>query len=97
MIFDARKEWDKLYPKSVIQFYNGDQKNKNHPTQKPVELFKYLIQTYSKESDTILDPFLGSGTTLVAAKQLNRNAVGIEISEKYCEIARQRLNQNILL
>ena len=72
------------------------QENPQHPTQKPIELFKYLVANFSKESDTILDPFLGSGTTLVAAKQLNRNAVGIEISPEYCEIARQRLSQSIL-
>ena len=68
-----------------------------HETQKPLEIFKKLISVSTKEADTILDPFLGSGTTLVAAKQLNRNAVGIEISEKYCEIAKQRLSQCILL
>jgi len=68
-----------------------------HPTQKPVALMRYFIETYSKESDTILDPFLVSGTTLVAAKQLNRNAVGIEISPEYCEIARRRLEQDTLL
>jgi DNA modification methylase len=51
----------------------------------------------SKESDLILDPFLGSGTTAVAAKQLKRNFIGIEISPKYCEIARGRLRQELLL
>ena len=67
-----------------------------HPTQKPVELMKWCLGLFP-ETQTILDPFLGSGTTLVACKQLNRNGVGIEISEKYCEIARQRLQQSILL
>ena len=67
-----------------------------HPTQKPVELMKWCMRK-TEESDTILDPFLGSGTTLVAAKQLNRNATGIEISPEYCEIARKRLEQSTLL
>ena len=67
-----------------------------HPTEKPVELFKDLITVSSKENMKVLDPFLGSGTTLVAAKQLNRNAVGIEISPEYCEIARNRLKQDLL-
>jgi site-specific DNA-methyltransferase (adenine-specific) len=69
---------------------------RQHPTQKPVELFKWLIEKYTTEGDTILDPFMGSGTTLVAAKYLGRNATGIEISEKYCEIARSRLSQDML-
>ncbi len=68
-----------------------------HPTQKPLDLIKLLINDYAKNPQTILDPFLGSGTTLVAAKQLNRNAVGIEISKEYCEIARKRLEQSTLL
>jgi len=68
-----------------------------HPTPKPVELMRWLVRFGApKETDTILDPFMGSGTTLVAAKYLNRNATGIEISEKYCEIARNRLSQQQL-
>jgi DNA modification methylase len=67
-----------------------------HPTQKPVNVIKFLIENSSNESDTILDPFLGSGTTAVAAKQLGRKFIGIEIEEKYCEIAKQRLSQEEL-
>ena len=71
---------------------------KVHPTQKPKELITWIIARFSqKETDLILDPFLGSGTTAVAAKQLKRNFIGIEISEKYCEIARGRLRQEILI
>jgi DNA modification methylase len=61
-----------------------------HPTQKPKEVMSWAIGL-SPESNTVLDPFLGSGTTLIACKELNRNGIGIEISEKYCEIAKNRL------
>lgn len=71
--------------------------NRQHPTQKPIELIKYLIGKFSEENTTILDCFLGSGTTAVAAKQLGRNFIGIELSEKYCKIAEERLRQDILL
>ena len=86
------------YPISILDFNNaGNRNDSQHPTQKPVSLLAYLIQTYSNPDDIILDPFLGSGTTVVAAKQLGRNYIGIEISEKYCSIARERLRQEILL
>jgi len=62
-----------------------------HPTQKPMKLIKEIINDFSAETDLILDPFLGSGTTAIACADLGRRFIGIEISEKYCEIARQRL------
>ena len=62
-----------------------------HSCQKPVELEEKAISLYSQQDGIILDPFLGSGTTLVACKELNRNGIGIEISEKYCAIAKERL------
>jgi site-specific DNA-methyltransferase (adenine-specific) len=68
-------------------------KNNLHPTEKPVELIEELIK--NNEGDLIIDPFMGSGTTLVAARNLGRKAIGIELSEKYCEIAVKRLNENI--
>jgi len=67
-----------------------------HPTEKNLDLFKHLVNISSKEKDIILDPFLGSGTTAVAAKELHRNYIGIEISEKYCAIAKNRLRQGVL-
>jgi DNA modification methylase len=63
-----------------------------HPTQKPEELIKWMINYWSFEEDIVLDPFLGSGTTAVACKQLKRNFIGIEINPEYCEIAKKRLN-----
>lgn len=69
-----------------------------HPTQKPVELMRWCIQQadFWNVPQTILDPFMGSGTTLRAAKDLGRKAIGIEIEEKYCEIAVKRLAQEVL-
>jgi DNA modification methylase len=65
-----------------------------HPTQKPVKLIHEIIQR--TKAETILDPFMGSGTTLVAAKHLGRKAIGIEIEERYCAIAVKRLGQGVL-
>lgn len=62
-----------------------------HPTQKPSELVQQLIEVYSKDGDTILDPFMGSGTTGVACKNLNRNFIGIELDKDYFEIAKARI------
>ena len=68
-----------------------------HPTQKPVELMTWCLQLrWTQDCQTILDPFMGSGTTLRAAKDLGRKAIGIEIEEKYCEIAARRLSQEVL-
>jgi len=71
------------------------QKSK-HPTQKPVSLLRWCIEQSPGEPQTILDPFMGSGPTLRAAKDLHRKAIGIELEERYCEIAANRLRQNVL-
>jgi len=83
------------YPKSIIKVDKSINKNL-HLTQKPVELFKYLIRTYSNKGDLVLDNCIGSGTTAVACKQLNRNFIGIEKEQKYVDIANKRLEQQNL-
>lgn len=67
-----------------------------HPCPKPIRWAEWLIGKMTKEGDIVLDPFLGSGTTAVASKRLGRKWIGIELSEKYCEIARTRLEQGTL-
>ena len=64
-----------------------------HPTQKPVALFEYLIRTYTKEGETVLDNCIGSGTTAVACVNTGRNYIGIEKEEKYCRIAEERIHE----
>ena len=81
---------DDYYPSSILEFSNANQKVKTHTTQKPLELMKYLISTYSNENDMVLDNTMGSGTTCLAAKELNRKFIGIEKEPKYYEIACQR-------
>ena len=84
---------DEYYPKSIIKFSTANmRKNRLHPTQKPLELMKYLIKTYTNDDDLVLDFTSGSGTTLLACEQLNRRWIGIEMDEHYCEIAKQRFS-----
>lgn len=85
------------YPITIQYFkQNWSKQQQIHPTQKPVELMEYLINTYTNENDLILDFTCGSGTTLVAAKKLKRKCIGIELEETYCEITKTRL-LNIVL
>jgi site-specific DNA-methyltransferase (adenine-specific) len=74
----------------------GKGENKGHSAVFPTKIASRVILGWSQDDDTVLDPFMGSGTTLVAAKQLHRKAIGIEIEEKYCEIAVKRLGQGVL-
>lgn len=81
----CRSIWDHIQP----EFIEG------HPAKMPDLMAKGFIKCWSLPDDTILDPFMGSGTTLVAAKNLGRKAIGIEIEERYCEIAARRLSQQV--
>jgi site-specific DNA-methyltransferase (adenine-specific) len=67
-----------------------------HQNEKPLALVKHFVNLHSFPGDTVLDPFMGSGTTLRAAKDLGRKAIGIEIEEKYCEIAAKRMAQEVM-
>jgi len=87
----SKEKSNKYYPKCLINISNASQKGKVHPTQKPVKLLEYLIKTYTNEGDTVLDFTMGSGTTGVACKRLNRNFIGIELDEKYFNIAKERI------
>lgn len=79
------------HPRSIIRFNNSRTGKSLHPTQKPLDLMKWLVSTYSNQFDKILDPFAGSGSTLAAAAHAGRKAIGIEQSEQYCDIIAKRL------
>ena len=83
------RDTSKRYPYNIIHF-NMD-RPKVHPTQKPIALLKYLIRTYSEENDLVLDNCMGSGSTGVACRNLNRNFIGIEKDRKYFETACDRI------
>lgn len=76
---------------------SNDGQQADHPSPRKLAHVRWLVKWFSNEGETILDPFAGAGTTLVAAKAMNRAAIGIEIEEKYCEIAAKRLIQDVLL
>ena len=82
-----------LYTKFTI---TKVEKLDGHPTPKPIKLFRWLVKNATKEGDIVLDPFMGSGTTALACKQLNRRWVGFEISPEYCKIIEKRLSQKIM-
>lgn len=77
---------------SILEYSNGANAGHLHPTQKPVELLEYLIKTYTNEDMTVLDNCMGSGSTGVACKNLNRKFIGIELDEEYFNIAKERIN-----
>jgi len=84
---------DKVYPTNVLHLAT-ECSNRNHSAAFPESLPTWFIELFTQPEDVVLDPFIGSGTTAVAAKRLGRDYVGIEINEKYCRIAEERLRQN---
>jgi site-specific DNA-methyltransferase (adenine-specific) len=80
------------YPRSVIYFKTAEGEGKHHPTQKPVDLYRWLVRTFSNEGDLVLDPCMGAGTTGIASKMENRNFIGIEREEEYFSIAQHRID-----
>lgn len=88
----------KSVKKKVVEWNGllGKERERFHPTQKPIELMIWCIEAYSKVGSLILDPFGGSGTTARAAKNTGRKCILIEAEEKYCEIAARRLGQEVL-
>jgi len=92
---EAEMAWTNYAPQLRVFSKYAARRLKQHPTEKPIEIMRWSL-SFSKTAGTILDPFMGSGTTLRAAKDLNRNAIGIEIEERYCEIAAKRLAQGVL-
>lgn len=81
------------YPTSILTYSNASQKGRLHPSQKPTELLEYLIKTYTKEYEVVLDNCMGSGSTGVACINTNRNFIGIEKDDKYFEIAKKRIEE----
>ena len=81
------------FPRSVLFFKN--EKDNFHPTQKPVELFEYLIKTYTNEGGLVLDNCMGSGTTAIACINTNRNYIGFEIDEEYYRKTMDRINSHV--
>lgn len=95
--YSGNREDNKLkYPNNILNFksvFNRSKEKTPHPTQKPVDLLEYLIKTYTNEGETVLDFTMGSGSTGVACVNTNRNFIGIEMDDKYFDIAVKRINE----
>lgn len=90
---------NEYFPESVIEFSNGDKQTESfHPTQKPLDLIRYLILTYSNPGDLVFDGYLGSGTTLIASEMEGRDCIGAEMNQEYYDyiVSRQKDNSTKL-
>ena len=101
LLFGAAEDWSQKGKESPMEYsvFNAatiPSAKFGHPTTKPIRLMKWLVNHHSNDNDIILDPFLGSGTTAVAAKQLGRRFIGIDINMDYCKIAEDQLRQGEL-
>ena len=94
-IIYIREKGVKIKGISRLFTHNCGKSKYGHPTEKPLEIIEKLILVASSEGDLIFDPFMGSGTTAAACKEINRNFIGCEIEAKYCEIAEKRLRKTI--
>lgn len=90
---DYKYDSTERYPRSIQIFSTDTQNSSLHPTQKPVALLEYLIKTYTNEGETVLDNCMGSGSTGVACANTGRNFIGIELDEKYFQIAKTRIEE----
>ena len=90
---DTRKGSTEKYPTSILRFQKVHPSKAIHPTEKSIELLEHLIKTYTNENETVLDNCMGSGSTGVACINTNRNFIGIELDEKYFEIAKKRIEE----
>jgi site-specific DNA-methyltransferase (adenine-specific) len=90
-----RYQSDLYYPRSIVEVKGcHNMTGKVHPTEKPTELFEYLIKTYTNEGETVLDNCMGSGTTAIACMNTNRNYIGFEKEEKYYQIIQDRIKKH---
>ena len=87
--------YDDKYPESILQYSNAAQTGKIHPTQKPIDLFRYLIQTYTDENETVYDGYSGSGTTAMACILEKRNFIGAELSAEYYIESKKRIDAEL--
>ena len=90
---NSKRQGDNKFPNSILSFRKPHPSKALNPTQKPLELFKWLIKTYTNEGNMVLDNCMGSGTTGVACKELNRNFIGFELNPEYFRIAEERINK----
>lgn len=90
---NKEKLGDMKHPKSIVTVQKPHPSKMVHPTQKPVELFEWLIKSYTNKGDIVLDSCIGSGTTAIACINTERNYIGFEISKEYCDIANKRLEE----